>query len=424
MDSPTWALLSTVFESILQVFFLCFAGWYMCKSGIMNKKFCQRLNGLNLAFLTPSLIFSKVAFSLSPDRLKEFWIIPILFLIITALSFIGARVTARFFGLSRMQRDFATANAMFMNCQSLPVALMQSLVITVPHLRLNEDDNSEAQFGRALTYFFLFASLSMMLRWSYGVKLLECEPDHSLAAPSNSETLLPLALDSAEVFPKHSISEARRAPSTLMDRLRRIGEFMTPPLVATILAVLVAMISPLQTLLADHAFPLKMAISNAGDCSIPLTLVVLGAYFWDPDAKKDGKILLEMVELSSSSSTESVMLKIPSKSRRLCFSDESKTVIAALLTRMIIVPLLMIPLLYYSTQAGLHTAFEDPVFSVSMILLASSPPGLTLAQVVPKSSGDAFERLISRTVFWAYCILTPPTVILYASLGLWISRRT
>ena len=82
------------------------------------------------------------------------------------------------------------------------------------------------------------------------------------------------------------------------------------------------------------------------------------------------------------------------------------------------------------------------MFVVSNVLLVSSPPALTLAQVLKHSnhpslstiiltllakitqaaSGDAFERLISKTIFWSYCALTPPLTILYVVIGLRLAR--
>ena len=44
------------------------------------------------------------------------------------------------------------AAAMFMNSNSLPIALMQSLVVTVHGLKWDIDDTKSAMLGRALTY--------------------------------------------------------------------------------------------------------------------------------------------------------------------------------------------------------------------------------------------------------------------------------
>ena len=55
------------------------------------------------------------------------------------------------------------AASMFMNSNSLPIALMQSLVVTVPGLKWDEDDNKHIMLGRALTYLVLYSTLGMMV---------------------------------------------------------------------------------------------------------------------------------------------------------------------------------------------------------------------------------------------------------------------
>jgi predicted permease len=49
---------------------------------------------------------------------------------------------------------------------------MQSLTYTVDALRWGAHDTREAMQGRALTYLVLFSTLGIILRWSYGIKLL------------------------------------------------------------------------------------------------------------------------------------------------------------------------------------------------------------------------------------------------------------
>ena len=63
-------------------------------------------------------------------------------------------------------RSFAIAASMFMNSNSLPIALMQSLVVTVPGLKWDDDDTEEAMLGRALTYLVLYSTLGMVVRIS------------------------------------------------------------------------------------------------------------------------------------------------------------------------------------------------------------------------------------------------------------------
>lgn len=56
------------------------------------------------------------------------------------------------------------AAAMFMNSNSLPIALMQSLVVTVPDLKWTGEDNEDIMLGRALTYLVLYQTLGMVVR--------------------------------------------------------------------------------------------------------------------------------------------------------------------------------------------------------------------------------------------------------------------
>lgn len=67
--------------------------------------------------------------------------------------------------------------AMFQNSNSLPIALIQSLVIEVPGLKWGENDTKDQMLGRALTYLVLYSTLGMMFRWSWGVRLLAAADD-------------------------------------------------------------------------------------------------------------------------------------------------------------------------------------------------------------------------------------------------------
>jgi auxin efflux carrier family protein len=63
--------------------------------------------------------------------------------------------------------NFAVAASMFTNSNSLPVALMQSLVMTVPSLQCGSDDDPSAMLGRALTYLVLYSSLGVIVGGSF-----------------------------------------------------------------------------------------------------------------------------------------------------------------------------------------------------------------------------------------------------------------
>ncbi|KAF8840578.1 auxin efflux carrier [Paxillus ammoniavirescens] len=188
--TPVIPVLFTIFQSIFQVFLVCLAGYILSWKGLVDKRTSKALNHINIALFTPALLFSKVAFFLTPAKLRELWMIPIFFVVLTGLSGLIANALARACRLNRSQVNFATGASMFMNSNSLPVALMQSLVSTVPLLKWGPEDSTDAMFGRSLTYLVVFSSLGMMLRWSYGVRLLS-QADEQEPQSTVSELRLP-----------------------------------------------------------------------------------------------------------------------------------------------------------------------------------------------------------------------------------------
>lgn len=117
-----------------------------------------------------------------PEKLRELWIIPIFFLLVTGVSLGVAWALGNLFRLRPSQRyshsfsrrrtshsshrNFAMAAATFMNSNSLPVALLQSLAVTVPELKWGKDDTKDAIIGRALTYLLLCSTIGQFVRTS------------------------------------------------------------------------------------------------------------------------------------------------------------------------------------------------------------------------------------------------------------------
>ncbi|ODO03074.1 hypothetical protein I350_05919 [Cryptococcus amylolentus CBS 6273] len=561
---PIKTLLLTVFNSIVEVFLLCVAGYILARSGVTDKATQRKLNVINVSLFTPALLFSKVAYSLTPAKLKELWIIPLGFVIVTGVSAGVAWSLAKTFKLSKSQRAFAICAAMFQNSNSLPIALIQSLVVEVPGLRWDEDDNKNQMLGRALTYLVLYSTLGMMLRWSWGVKLLsgaddeaQVEPGetgltgngdlvqspgqmgdgreesdpffspHDGETPTRHESAMgvtpttirqptsptlpftaPGSAHSMHPTPdrrasatgterSHSVLSATRrlrAPSRTDSgreflglpeaprerafdlinevdssdeedeewgsdsqptlRLRRqppqtafqkfktkgkvvaqkVNAFMTVPMYAALLSIFIAMVQPLQAKMAEFK-PLEQAIKGAGQCSIPVTLVVLGAFFYTPPAPPTIPISLPPDEHDPPAKRgnffERKFRAIAGYSpigngnaapKPKAYPGENRAVFVAVVSRMVVTPLVMMPFLAVMAKYDLFEAAEDPVFVLSAVLLVSSPPALTLAQITQAASGDAFERLISKTISWSYAVLTPPLTLVYVVIGLVFGR--
>ena len=64
---------------------------------------------------------------------------------------------------------------------------------------------------------------------------------------------------------------------------------LSPPLVASLFALFCVLVPPVQRFLnSKEMIPLKGALDNLGACSIPLTMIVLGGWFWDGEKKSKG----------------------------------------------------------------------------------------------------------------------------------------
>ncbi|KAG8992025.1 hypothetical protein FRB94_012035 [Tulasnella sp. JGI-2019a] len=446
-STPIPSLLWTVVASILEVALLCFAGWILARMGMLIKTTQNQLNRINIVFFTPALIFSKVAFTLTPQKLKELWIIPIIFIIVTGVSAGVAWLMAYLLGLKRTQRNFAMAASMFSNSNSLPIPLMKSLVVTVHGLNHGEGDNQDAMIGRALTYLILYYTLGMMLRWSYGVRLLsqaddEFEPDIVPVALSPLNWV-PVPTQPAagstgtEAAPNNQRVSAPSLPTNwgplylqLWNRMKRswkaFNGFMTPPVWAAIASLVVACIKPVQDAIEHHVQFVKDGIDAAGDCCIPVTLIVLGAYFVRPPREivvPPSSVSGEHHAGNGVSSFPNVGSSAMQNRSQSPNKGERKTVFAAIIARMVLTPAVVLPAMSALAMYDSHTLMNDPVFYLSMILVASAPPALTLGQITQAAAGDAFERLISQTLFWSYCAFTPPLTIVYVVLGLLVSKR-
>ena len=81
----------------------------------------------------------------------------------------------------------------------------------------------------------------------------------------------------------------------------------------------------------------------------------------------------------------------------------------------------LVPLLALYTIKT-HNIADDPVFIVTATLVIGSAPAITLAQMT-NAVGNSFERLISKTLFVSYVIVTFPSTIALVLIGLEIAER-
>lgn len=262
-------------------------------------------------------------------------------------------------------------------------------------------------YDRSISYIVLFGLFGNILRWSYGYSLLTEDSntssfDKSIAAgyrygTDNILSQSVLSTDSVLESQVHTASEETHllqknytifTKTTVWSRLRQLGRTiqtsMTKPLLAALLALVIAFIPSLQTLLfAKDSFlhgSVIIPLKNCGSASVPLVLVCLGAQL--------STISFERVDPAS-----------------------QKVVSMAVISRMILSPLITIPLLtaihvYGQNLIGLAA---DPAFLVVLGLLSAMPTAIGLTQIA--QAGRA-EDLLLRALFWGYGIFCLPICML------------
>ncbi|KAH9160570.1 hypothetical protein EDB89DRAFT_2081708 [Lactarius sanguifluus] len=221
---------------------------------------------------------------------------------------------------------------------------------------------------------------------------------------SASDSYLGLLEDDAPrpAWSRPPLTFVQRAVSTGRSVWGKMTGFMTPPLWASVLSLVVALNQPLQDVLGVQLRPIRYAIAQAGDCSIPLTLVVLGAYFHRPPDKSEFPPSEANGQQQASLGRGEDRLRIHTRP----YGDRTRIAASPRGVR---------------SAPGLPACVSRSRFVLSLVLLLASPPALTLAQIT-QSTSDAFERLISRTIFWSYCLVAPPAMVGYALIAMLITR--
>lgn len=179
--------------------------------------------------------------------------------------------------------------------------------------------------------------------------------------------------------------------------LEALSELLNPPLLSSIAAIIVACIPPFQHSLAKVK-PLREFISTAGAVAIPLTLVLLGAFFYRPPNDTKPQADHEKTQLE--------------KEKRIQSRRTLIVITLTLLARHVVTPLIILPLLALICQNSHFEVVKDPVFILCATLIIGGPPAITLAQMTSKTNVDSLDEMVSKLLLWSYALATPITTIL------------
>ena len=169
-----------------------------------------------------------------------------------------------------------------------------------------------------------------------------------------------------------------------------VWEFMNPPLWAMLAAIFVASIPDLQRFFfADGTFlknSVTSAIRQSGGVAVPLILVVLGG------------------NLARNTLPNEDRTKEDDK-------EETKLLIAALISRMILPTVIIAPLLAITAKYVPVSILDDPIFVIVCFLITGAPSALQLAQIC--QINNVYMGAMSRLLFQSYVVwILPSTLVL------------
>lgn len=302
-------------------------------------------------------------------------------------------------------------------------------------------------FYRGVSYILFFAIFGNLLRWSYGYSLLQKLPEDEeefgniddgasgrsstsgsssatnygtttindaeqghgrLQMPDRtlSSTTLTAAVqpedgikakaqqETSSLLPSTSTStQSLSLKSIVIKTMMRIHSFMSPPLYAAFLGLLVGL-TPLKHVMYDKdsfLYPcFTKAIESCGRAAVPLILTCLGA-----------------------------QLTIISQSQQPASPAMKKPVFVAVLVRVIIMACFSVPItcafVIFGSQWSLLAS--DPVFVTLMIVLGCTPTAINLVQITQVNA--IFEEEMLRMLFWSYGVVCVPvcTVVVFVALS-------
>ncbi|KAI8369427.1 auxin efflux carrier [Radiomyces spectabilis] len=442
---------------------IVFCGFILTRYGYFDMSNQKWLSRINMVFFTPCLLFSNIASVISMEKLIGYWPIPFFFVVFQSLSWILSQIGTRLLRIEPGYRPFVLACVMFCNTNSLPIAVISSLAVSEAGkiLYWDADDTQEAVAARGISYVLFFAMFCNLIRWSYGYNLLqppEGQRDDVVAEYSNEDnsshgdygsmTRKPSGSSSSDLeqgiathgsnstLTETSSNESSGKPTkhhknnngptnetssllssfptlphdepeqprrhflskmpgyqTVVTILVYINSYMSPPMYAASLALVVGLIPPLKHLMyASESFlypSVTKAIESCGKAAVPIILVCLGAQ-------------VTCIQQGDHPFPPSM----------------KKPVFSAILIRMIVAPLFVIPIVtafaYYGRQWS--SLAEDPLFIVTMIIVGCTPTAINLSQITQVSG--MFEEEMLHVLSWSYGVVCVPvcTTIVFLAL--------
>ncbi|KAI5817284.1 auxin efflux carrier [Pyronema omphalodes] len=473
-DHPSLLHLSLlVFEAVMEVVCVALPGYILARMGAFSVENQKFVSNLNMSLFTPCLIFIKLASQLTLSKIAELGVIPVLFVIMTAISYFCALGVSKLFGFEKKARNFVIAMGVFGNSNSLPISLVLSLAHTISGLhwdRIPSDNDSEVA-ARGILYLLIFQQLGQLLRWTWGYNVLlapdkpassirryrddadmsdddddltavqvdrftdvaktQEEQQPFLSATRNHRRSLTSgthdsAFDSTvpsgsrtpiRGFPSTSTLVGDRSPSPERDDVSLLPTTETSPAPKSSCSRFFAafchytrrIVTGFLDIMNPPLWAMLAAITVASIPALQKLFFTKGTF-----------VNASVTRAVSQSGGVAVPLILVVLGANLANStkgetgnaskEESKILIASMVSRMLLPFVFTGPILALAAKYVNITILDDPIFLIVCFLLAGAPSALQLSQICQQNR--VYEDVITRVLFWSYVVVILPSTLI------------
>ena len=318
-------------ETIFTILIASGCGAYLVRKNILHQQALKDMSNLLVHLILPCLLFSKIISAISFEALRELWVFPIAALVnIGGGLFIGLIVSM----LCRKQNEFRrgiVASLGFGNSAYIPLVIIVAIVFQVPELFIEKNATANG-----ITYISLYLVPYMILIWLVGYPIIAREKLRNL----------------------------------------KLSKVITPPVIATIVAIVLGLIPWTKSLFIGKVAPLAMFQQAAlilGSATMPIALIILGGNL-----------------VSSYGKTK----------------IKSSTIFYVAAGKYILAPMIAILFLFLLKSFGWK---GTPMMSFVILLEGFMPPAMNL--VVMCQFAETNRKTMAALMFWMYLIAIPAMTI-------------
>ncbi|KAL0282541.1 UNVERIFIED_CONTAM: protein PIN-LIKES 6 [Sesamum angustifolium] len=307
------SLLGTIKIAVLpiaKVFTMCFLGFLMASKyvNILPANGRKLLNGLVFSLLLPCLIFSQLGQAITFQKMIEWWFIPFNVVLATISGSLIGLIVASIIRPPYPYFKFTIIQIGIGNIGNVPLVLIAALCRDKSNPfgdfnKCSQDGNAYISFGQwvgaIVLYTYVFHMLAPPPGGTFDVEdgnLPVKNPTRNsfnALAKDNSPEQLPLLAE--EAIPAHSSVTKKEKVKAFLKYIYeklKLKQILQPPIIASILAMLIGCVPFLKKLVFTSDAPLYFFTDSCmilGEAMIPCILLALGGNLVDgPGSSKLG----------------------------------------------------------------------------------------------------------------------------------------